>query len=106
MSGAGSPQLLEGVVRATKYRFDAVIIDEAAQAVEPSALIPLKYNPQVRQYIGCVVSFLYQYVISSIVETITFVRDEIMLRKLKLILLACIGYNIGGGSPSVTSDSI
>jgi hypothetical protein len=27
--------------------FDAVIIDEAAQAVEPSTIIPFKYNPKV-----------------------------------------------------------
>ena len=51
LSGAGSPQLLEGMARIPGFRFDAVFIDEAAQAVEPSALIPLKFNPQV--HIGC-----------------------------------------------------
>jgi senataxin len=34
-------------MRIPQFRFDVIIIDEAAQAVEPSALIPLKFNPQV-----------------------------------------------------------
>jgi senataxin len=34
------------------FRFDVVIIDEAAQAIEPSALIPLKYNPKVLIMVG------------------------------------------------------
>lgn len=35
--------------RASSYpilTFDAVVMDEAAQAVEPSSLIPLKFNPR------------------------------------------------------------
>jgi superfamily I DNA and/or RNA helicase len=34
------------------FKFDAVIIDEAAQAVEPSSLIPFKYNPQAVVMVG------------------------------------------------------
>lgn len=45
LSGAGSQPLLELVLRIPGFNFDAVIIDEAAQAIEPSALIPFKYNP-------------------------------------------------------------
>ena len=77
LSGSGSPQLLEAIINngasenltGTKgrvesnssgdgtntilpFRFDVVIIDEAAQAVEPSALIPLKYNPKVLIMVG------------------------------------------------------
>jgi superfamily I DNA and/or RNA helicase len=76
LSGSGSPQLLEAIINhgasnhssggkssdATSsgdgnspvipFRFDVVIIDEAAQAVEPSALIPLKYNPKVLIMVG------------------------------------------------------
>lgn len=52
LSGAGSQPMLEVVLRITGFKFDAVIIDEAAQAVEPSSLIPFKYNPQVLVLVG------------------------------------------------------
>ena len=78
LSGSGSPQLLEAIINhgasdktpaggksndsstssgdgsttVPPFRFDVVIIDEAAQAVEPSALIPLKYNPKVLIMVG------------------------------------------------------
>ena len=35
LSGAGSPQLLECVMRIHGFQFTAVVVDEAAQAVEP-----------------------------------------------------------------------
>jgi hypothetical protein len=44
--------MLEVVLRMTGFKFDAVIIDEAAQAVEPSSLIPFKYNPQAVVLVG------------------------------------------------------
>ena len=58
LSCAGSPQLLECVMNSSSapvkqanwssaLRFDVVIIDEACQCTEPSALIPFKYNPKV-----------------------------------------------------------
>lgn len=47
LSGAGSQALLEVAIRSLNdFKFDAVIIDEAAQAAEPSALIPYKFNPK------------------------------------------------------------
>jgi hypothetical protein len=52
LSGAGSQPMLEVVLRMTGFKFDAVIIDEAAQAVEPSSLIPFKYNPQAVVLVG------------------------------------------------------
>lgn len=52
LSGAGSQPILEVVMRIPGFKFDAVIIDEAAQAVEPSTLIPLKYNPQTVVMVG------------------------------------------------------
>ncbi len=52
LSGAGSQPILEVILRITGYRFDAVVIDEAAQAVEPSSLIPFKYNPQLVVLVG------------------------------------------------------
>ena len=53
LSGAGSQPLVEAVMRlGCKFQFDAVIIDEAAQAIEPSALIPLKYNPRTVVMVG------------------------------------------------------
>lgn len=75
LSGSGSPQLLESIINngasgnsaknggdstssgdgtntSPPFQFDVVIIDEAAQAVEPSALIPLKYNPKVLIMVG------------------------------------------------------
>ena len=39
-------------MRLPGFTFDAVIIDEAAQAVEPSTLIPLKYNPATVVMVG------------------------------------------------------
>lgn len=73
LSGSGSPQLLEAIINhgasggksgetltssgdgnnaLPPFCFDVVIIDEAAQAIEPSALIPLKYNPKVLIMVG------------------------------------------------------
>ncbi|KAJ1399465.1 AAA domain-containing protein, partial [Ochromonadaceae sp. CCMP2298] len=52
LSGAGSQPLLEMVLHMPDFAFDAVIIDEAAQAVEPSCLIPLKYNPRAVILVG------------------------------------------------------
>jgi senataxin len=52
LSGAGSQPILEVILRITGFKFDAVIIDEAAQAVEPSSLIPFKYNPQMIVLVG------------------------------------------------------
>lgn len=52
LSGAGSQPILEVVLRITGFKFDAVIIDEAAQAVEPSSLIPFKFNPQIVVMVG------------------------------------------------------
>ena len=45
LSGAGSQPILEVVMKIPGFKFHAVIIDEAAQAVEPSTLIPFKFNP-------------------------------------------------------------
>ncbi len=45
LSGVGSQQLIDSIpsdMRAT-FKFDAIIIDEAAQAVESSSLIPFKF---------------------------------------------------------------
>lgn len=52
LSGAGSQPVLEVVLRITGFKFDAVIIDEAAQATEPLSLIPFKYNPKVVVMVG------------------------------------------------------
>ena len=52
LSGSGSQQIIEVVNRLRNFTFDAVIIDEAAQAVEPAALIPFKYNPKTVVMIG------------------------------------------------------
>eukprot|EP01033_Poteriospumella_lacustris_P018440 gene18440-13265_t len=52
LSGAGSQPILEILLRIPHFRFDAVIIDEAAQTVEPSSLIPFKFNPQVVVMVG------------------------------------------------------
>jgi len=47
-----SQPILEVILRITGFKFDAVIIDEAAQAVEPSSLIPLKYNSALVVMVG------------------------------------------------------
>ena len=52
LSGAGSQVLVELVMQMPDFRFDAVIVDEACQAVEPSALIPFKYNPRTVVLVG------------------------------------------------------
>jgi superfamily I DNA and/or RNA helicase len=67
LSGAGSQPLLEVILRITGYKFDAVIIDEAAQAVEPSSLIPFKYNPQLVILVGdpCKLFFDFLLLLSS-----------------------------------------
>jgi len=52
LSGAGSQPMLEIVLRMTGFKFDAIIIDEAGQAVESSSLIPFKYNPQAVVLVG------------------------------------------------------
>lgn len=52
LSGAGSQPILEVILRISGFKFDAVIIDEAAQAVEPSTLIPFKYNPGLIVMVG------------------------------------------------------
>jgi len=68
LSGAGSVQLLECIMGGSTassrdsssanskgklpFSFDVVIIDEASQSVEPSTLIPLKYNPKMVIMVG------------------------------------------------------
>uniref|UniRef100_A0A7S4S262 Helicase ATP-binding domain-containing protein n=1 Tax=Ditylum brightwellii TaxID=49249 RepID=A0A7S4S262_9STRA len=54
LSGAGSKAFAESVSRDEFHNseFDAVIIDEACQASEPSSLIPLKYNPNIVVMVG------------------------------------------------------
>lgn len=62
LSGAGSHLLLDSIMHAPPNQrdglmgstskkkfsgFDVVIIDEACQAVEPSTVIPWKFEPQV-----------------------------------------------------------
>ncbi len=61
LSGSGSSQLIEAIMldgastefksishnSSKKLNFDVVIMDEAAQAVEPSTLIPFKFGPKV-----------------------------------------------------------
>lgn len=52
LSTASSPSLIELLYKNQNITIDAVIIDEAGQAVEPSALIPFKFNPQLTVLIG------------------------------------------------------
>ncbi|CAM9712680.1 unnamed protein product, partial [Scytosiphon promiscuus] len=71
LSGAGSKYLVEpvilharelakqrvggsrlGTVSSDVLGFDAVVMDEAAQAVEPSSMIPLKFNPRAVIMVG------------------------------------------------------
>lgn len=42
-----SPDSSTASNRSQAINFDAIIVDEAAQAVEPSTIIPFKYNPKV-----------------------------------------------------------
>jgi len=52
LSGAGSQALIEVVIGKTGFKFDAIIIDEAAQSTEPSALIPFKFDPHLVIMVG------------------------------------------------------
>eukprot|EP01035_Chromulina_nebulosa_P019240 gene19240-25091_t len=52
LTGAGSQALIEVVIGKTGFKFDAIIIDEAAQSTEPSALIPFKFDPHLVIMVG------------------------------------------------------
>jgi len=55
LSGAGSRTFIDGITREDADgagEFDVVIVDEACQASEPSALIPLKFNPKQVVLVG------------------------------------------------------
>lgn len=52
LSGAGSQALIEVILRITNFKFDSVIIDEAAQASEPLSLIPFKFDPSIVVMVG------------------------------------------------------
>jgi superfamily I DNA and/or RNA helicase len=82
LSGAGSQPLLEVILRITGYKFDAVIIDEAAQAVEPSSLIPFKYNPQLVILVGdpCKLSFDFLLLLSSFLALSPLFSFYLLLR--------------------------
>lgn len=39
-------QIASSNAGSTSLTFDAIVMDEAAQAVEPASLIPLRFNPR------------------------------------------------------------
>ena len=55
LNSAGSGSFIKSVADISKdssFEFDALIIDEACQASEPSSLIPFKFNPKLIVLIG------------------------------------------------------
>lgn len=84
LSGAGSPPMIEFARGSSTSKFIGVIIDEAAQAVEPSTLIPLKYGPKTVVLVGDA-NQLQSTVFSSIAKSKNYGQSlfqVFMLRKL------------------------